>query len=357
MAKSSVRFKDTVATYDRLVSEAKARKFAPVYLLMGEEAYFIDSLCDLLAATILPDEASRAFSQYVVYGRDVEAGQVVNLCRQMPMTGSHQVVIVKEAQQLQKIEKLSFYTDSPSPTTILVVCHKGKSVDKRSAFYKGVAKCGAVLESVRPYDSEIAGWLGGFVASKGCRIDQKALTMLTDHLGADISKISNELNKLLLSLPEGTREIRDTHIEEHIGISKDFNNFELCKAVITRNMERALLIADHFARNPKENPTLVTIMALFGQFRSLFLINYLRWQTKYKGIPFPQDAELMRLLKVNNFYALAELKQCAALWPNKKVFSILGLLREYDAKSKGLGAGQISDGELRRELLLKIFLL
>lgn len=357
MAKSSVRFKDTVATYERLVAEVKARKFAPIYLLMGEEAYFIDSLCELLSESILPDEASRAFSQYLVYGRDVEAGQVVNLCRQMPMTGSHQVVIVKEAQQLQKIEKLAFYTDAPSPTTILIICYKGKSLDKRSSLYKGILKCGAVLESVRPYESEIAGWLGGFVAAKGCRIDQKALSMLTDHLGADIAKISNELNKLLLSLPEGTREIRDAQIEEHVGISKDFNNFELCKAVITRNMERALQIADHFARNPKDNPTLVTIMALFGQFRSLFLINYLRWQTKYKGLPFPQDAELMRLLKVNNFYALSELKQCATLWPNKKVFTILGLLREYDAKSKGLGAGQISDGELRRELLLKIFLL
>lgn len=356
MAKSAVRFRDTVAVHDRLMGEARARKFAPVYLLMGEEAYFIDSLCDYLASNIL-DEASRAFSQYVVYGRDLEAGQVVNLCRQMPMTGGHQVVIVKEAQQLQKIEKLSFYTDNPSPTTILVICYKGKSLDKRSSLYKGIVKCGAVLESVRPYDSEIAGWLQQFVASKGCSIDQKALTMLTDHLGADISKISNELGKLLLSLPEGTKQIRDSHIEEHIGISKDFNNFELCKAVITRNMERALLIADHFARNPKDNPTLLTIMALFGQFRSLFLINYLRWQSRNRGIPFPQDAELMRLTRINNSYALGEMKQCAALWPNKKVFSILGLLREYDAKSKGLGAGQITDGELRRELLLKIFLL
>lgn len=356
MAKSAVRFKDTVATYDHLLARARERNFAPVYLLMGEESYFIDALCDFLASTIL-DEASRAFSQYVVYGRDLEAGQVVNLCRQMPMTGGHQVVIVKEAQQLAKIEKLAFYTDSPSPTTILVICYKGKSLDKRSALYKGIAKCGAVLESVRPYDSEIAGWLQQFVASKGCSIDRKALTMLTDHLGADISKISNELEKLLLSLPEGTKQILDSHIEEHIGISKDFNNFELCKAVITQNRERALLIADHFARNPKDNPTLLTIMALFGQFRSLFLINYLRWQTKYRGIPFPQDQELMRLTRVNNFYALTELKQCATLWPNKKLFAILGLLREYDAKSKGLGAGQISDGELRRELLLKIFLL
>lgn len=356
MAKSTVRFKDTVAAYEQLVSDAKARRFAPIYLLMGEESYFIDALCDLLASTIL-DEAARAFSQYTVYGRDVEAGQVVTLCRQMPMTGSHQVVIVKEAQQLAKIEKLSHYTDAPSPTTILVVCYKGKSVDKRLAFFKGVQKCGVVLESVRPYDSEIGGWLTRFVTSKGCAIDAKAVNMLTDHLGTDIAKIANELEKLLLSLPQGTARILDEHIEQYIGISKEFNNFELCKAVIFRRTEQAMRIADHFARNPKDNPTLLTVMALFGQFRQLFLINYLRWQTKYKAIPFPQDAELMRILKVNNFYALSDLKQAVALWPNKKVFTILGLLREYDAKSKGLGAGQISDGELRRELLLKIFLL
>lgn len=352
MAKSTIRFKDTVASYEQMRASIAQRNFAPVYLLMGEESYFIDSLCDCLATSIL-GEAERAFSQYVVYGRDVEAGQVVNLCRQLPMTGSHQVVIVKEAQQLAKIEKLAYYAEKPSPTTILIVCYKGKSMDKRSAFYKWVAKSGAVLESVRPYDSEIATWLGGFVASKGCQIDTKALAMLTDHLGSDIAKISNELEKLLISLPAGTKRITDSHIEQHIGISKEFNNYELVRAVLMRDTGRAMQIADYLARNPKENPTLLTIMALFGQFKSLFLYNYLLWQARQKGIPVPPDTELYRLLKAN-YYSLQEIKQAAPRWPNKRVFAILGLLREYDAKSKGLGAGMISDGELRRELLLKI---
>lgn len=356
MAKSTVKFKETVAEYERLAGEVRARRFAPVYLLMGEESYFIDALCDLLAGTVLR-ESERDFGQYTVYGRDVEAGQVVNLCRQLPMMGERQVVILKEAQQMRQIEKLAYYTDKPSPTTVLVICHKEKSVDKRSALYKGIVKQGAVLESVRPRDYEIAGWLSQFIATRGCAIDQKALTMLTDHLGTDIAKISNELEKLLLSLPEGTKRITDSHIEENIGISKDFNNFELCKAVLTKQTERALRIADHFARNPKDNPLLLTVMALFNQFRQLFLINYLRWQVKYKGTAFPSDAELMRLLKVGNIFAIGELKQAAPLWPNRKVFNILGLLREYDAKSKGLGAGGASDGELLRELLLKIFLL
>ncbi len=356
MAKGSIRFKDSVAAYERLAADVAARRFAPVYLLMGEESYFIDALCDLLSSTIL-DESQRAFGQITVYGRDTEAGQVINLCRQMPMMGAYQVVIVREAQQMRGIDKLSLYTQKPSPTTILILCHKEKSADKRSAFYKGAAANGAVLESVRPRDYEITAWLTEFIRRKGAAIDGKALSMLTDHLGTDLSKIANEIGKLLVSLPEGTKRITDADIEANIGISKEFNNFELCRAVLARDMERSLSIAAHFARNPKDNPLLLTVMALFGQFRQLFLLNYLQWQSRHKGVPFPPDGELMRLLRLNNPYAVGELKQVSGLWPNKKVFAVLGLMREYDAKSKGLNAGGMSDGELLRELLLKIFLL
>ncbi len=354
MAKSTVKFRDSVARTDALLGEIDARRFAPIYLLMGEESYFIDRVADRLAATIL-DEAARAFNQITVYGKDSEAGQVINLCRQMPMMGSYQVVILREAQQLRGIDKLSLYTQKPSPTTILVVCHKEKNVDKRSAFYKGCAANGAVLESVRPRDYEIGPWLQQFVRSKGFAIDPKAAAMLTDHLGTDIARIAGELDKLSVSLPEGTQRITDADIETHIGISKEFNNFELCKAVVDRDVARALRIADHFARNPKENPLVVTVVALFNQFRQLFTMNYLRWQSRRKGVAIPSDGELMKLLRVNNPYAVAEIKQTAPAWDNRHVFRILGLLREYDARSKGLNAGGLSDGELLRELLLKIF--
>ena len=247
MAKSGVKFKDTMAAYDRLRGEIAGRKFAPVYLLMGEEAFFIDALCDLLASTIL-QESERAFNQLTVYGRDSDAGQVVNLCRQMPMMGSYQVVILKEAQQLRGLDKLSLYTSKPSPTTILIVCHKEKNVDKRSQLYKSIAQHGAVLESVRPRDYEIGPWLAQFVASKGCTIDAKAQAMLTDHLGTDLAKISNELGKLLTYLPQGTRTVTAEQIEANIGISKDFNNFELTKSLSEKNMAKAMQIADHFAR-------------------------------------------------------------------------------------------------------------
>ena len=336
MAKSALKFKDSVAQYERIAAEVAARRFSGIYLLMGEESYFIDALSDQLAATIL-DEAARAFNQITVYGRDSEAGQVINLCRQMPMMGQYQVVILKEAQQLKGLDKLALYTQKPSPTTILVICHKEKNADKRSAFYKGCAANGTVLESVRPRDYEIAAWLQQFIRQKGFTIDPKALSMLTDHLGTDIAKISNEIRKLTVSLPEGTQRITDADIEANIGISK--------------------MIAEHFARNPKDNPLLLTVMALFGQFKELFVVNYLRWLARHKGRPFPPDTELMRILRKNNTFVIGEIKQNAAGWDNRKVFNILGLLREYDAKSKGLGAGGASDGELLRELLLKIFLL
>ena len=178
--------------------------------------------------------------------------------------------------------------------------------------------------------------------------------MMTDHLGTDISKISNEFSKLILSLPEGTKMITATHIEENIGISKDFNTFELTKAVVMRDLSRAMMIADHFARNPKESPLVVTISAMFRQFRQIFILNYLEWQRRAKGVAMPSEMELTRMLGLGSPYFLAETRQAAALWPNSRVFNVLGIIRIYDAKSKGIGSGGLSDGELLREMILRI---
>lgn len=355
MAKSTLKFKDCVAEFERLQATIAKREFAPIYLLMGEESYFIDCLSERLSQTIL-SPAEQAFNQITVYGKDSEAGQVVNLCRQMPMMGAYEVIIVKEAQQLRQIEQLSHYTSKPQKSTILIICHKEKTLDKRSSLYKQCLKEGVVFESVRPRDYEIAPWLTQFISRKGLKISPKAVQMLTDHLGCDIAKISNELDKLVVSLPAGTVEISDLDIEQNVGISKDYNNFELCKAVAMQDVKRAMQIADHFAHNPKDNPLLLTIMALYSQFRDLFIINYLRWQERHKRIPMPNDMELMRILKKSNLFAIGELKQQSARWDNRRVFGILGLLREYDGKSKGIDTGGMSDGELLRELLLKIFI-
>lgn len=354
MAKST-NFRDSVAQFSAILKDIAGKKFAPVYLLMGDEGYFIDQLSDRLAGTIL-NEAERAFNQIVVYGKDSDAGAIINAARQMPMMGNLQVVIVKEAQQLRKIEQLSLYTQAPSPSTVLVICHKEKNVDKRSQLYKHVSSKGVVFESVKPRDYEIGPWLGEFIRSKGCAIEPKALQMLVDHLGVEIAKISNELTKLLTYLPEGTKTITSDHIEQNIGISKDFNNYELTRAMSERNMEKALLIADHFSHNPKENPLLVTISTLFTHFQRIFILNYQKWFAARRNAQLPADTELCRMLKVPSPFFLNEYKQATAAYPNKKVFNILGLLREYDMKSKGMNDGGASDGELLRELLLKIFL-
>lgn len=357
MAKSGGKttFKDTVETYGRLCRDITAGKYAPVYLLMGDEGYFIDRIADMLADNILSD-AEKAFNRIIVYGKDTDEGTIINYARQVPMMGNLQVIVVKEAQGLRKPDTLSLYTASPSPSTILVLCFKGKSIDKRTQLYKHIAQKGAVLESVRPRDYEINAWLGDFIKSKGCSIDAKALGMLTDHLGTDISKISNEIDKLLTYLPKGTRKITAEDIETNIGISKDFNNFELTRAISDKNMARAMLIADHFRHNPKDNPLTVTISALFTHFQRIFIVNYKRWEARHKRTTPPTDAELCSLLKLPSPYFLNEYKQAASLYPNRKVFAILGWLREYDMRSKGIGGGSADDGELLRELLLKIFM-
>lgn len=257
---------------------------------------------------------------------------------------------------MPQLEQLAAYTANPLPSTVLVICHKEKMPDKRQALYKSCLANGVVFESVRPREYEIKDWLGGFVAQHGLQIDPNCTELMINHLGTDISRISNELNKLIVSMPEGNKRITAVEIENYIGISKEFNNFELCRAVATRDMKRAMTIADHLSKNPKQYPLLLTIMALFGTFREIFIVNYLSWMQQRKGVPFPSDQELLGHLKSSNIYALRDIKQYARLWQNSKVFNILGLLREYDGKSKGIDTGGKSEAELLRELLLKIFM-
>lgn len=347
------KFKDTAEKFGKISVEIAERRFANLYLLMGEESYFIDRLCDALADSILT-EAERAFNQIVLYGKDTDAGTVINCCRQMPMSGQYEVIIVKEAQQMRDLEKLSLYTSEPNPTTILILCHKEKSVDKRSALYKSMNERGRVFESVRPRDYEIGAWLTVFIEGKGLTIDHKALAMLSEHLGTDLAKITNEIEKLLVSLPEGTTRITDADVEQNIGISKDYNCYELCKAVVSQDVVRSMSIADRLARNPKANPMPVVLTALFSQFRDIFTLNYLRWQSAKRQVPYPSDEEILKVIKINPYF-LNELKQVASLWDSRRVFRILELLRKYDAKSKGVESGGMTDGELLREFLLKLF--
>ncbi len=337
----------------------EARQFAPIYLLTGDEGYFIDAIAERLSQSIL-NEAERSFNQVTVYGADSDTGKIVMLCRQLPMMGSYQVVIVREAQQLTKIENLVHYTTSPQSSTILILCYKnkeqGKGLDKRTSFYKSCVKSGCLFESVRPKEYEIDQWLGSHIGSRGLGIEPKAMAMLKEHVGMDISRIVHELDKLKVSMPENQKMITDTDIEQYIGISKEFNSFELNDAVMKRDVGRAMRIAGHFAQNPKSYPITQTITLLFNQFQQLFLLNYHMWQNRKKGVPMPTDTELIPAIRAYNAFALKELKANIGKWTGPQLFKVLGLLREYDAKSKGVNSGGLDGGELLKELLLKIFM-
>lgn len=358
MAKS-LKFSEVLANYNAIMKDIAERRFAPIYLLSGDEGYFIDAIANRLAETIL-NEAERSFNQIVTYGQDSDTGKVVMLCRQLPMMGSYQVVIVREAQQLQKIENLVHYTSSPQPTTILIVCYKnkeqGRGLDKRTAFYKSCAKSGCVFESVRPREYEIDQWLGSYIASSGLSIEPKAMAMLKESVGMDISRIVTEIDKLKISMNPADKVITDSHIEQYIGVSKEFNNFELNDAVMKRDVGRAMRIATHFGHNPKGYPITQTITLLFGQFQQLFLLNYHMWLSRRKGVPMPGDMELMQGVRVNNPYALKELRANIGKWTGPQLFRALGLIREYDAKSKGIDDGGLDSGALLKELLLKILM-
>ena len=358
MAKT-LSFSDSLARYNTIMQDIAARRFAPIYLLSGDEGYFIDAICDALSKSIL-NEVERAFNLVTVYGQDSDVGKVVMLCRQMPMMGSYQVVIVREAQQLTKIENLVHYTSTPQPSTILIICYKnkeqGRGIDKRTAFYKSCVKSGCLFESVRPREYEVDMWLNPYIASVGFRFEPKALAMLKEHVGMDLSRMAHEIDKLKISMPENDRTVTDSNIEQYIGLSKEFNNFELNEAVLKKDIARAMYIAEHFAHNPKSYPVTLTISMLFALFQQLFLLNYHMWMMRKKQVPLPSDMELMRLVRANNLYALKELKINVVRWPNTKVFGILGLLREYDAKSKGVDSGGLDGGELLKQLLLMIFM-
>jgi DNA polymerase-3 subunit delta len=358
MAKS-IKFSEALNNYNVILKDIAERRFAPVYLLSGDEGYFIDSIAEQLGSTIL-NESERSFNQVTVYGQDSDTGKIVMLCRQMPMMGSYQVVIVREAQQLTKIENLVHYTSSPQATTILIICYKnkeqGRGLDKRTAFYKSCVKSGCVFESVRPRDYEVDSWLSSYISSRGLKIDPKAMAMLKEHVGMDIGRMVREIDKLVVSMAEGERVVTDQHIEQYIGLSKEFNSFELNDAVMKQDMGRAMRIADHFAHNPKSYPITQTITLLFNQFQQLFLLNYYIWQSRKRGIPMPSDMELMTGVRANNPFVLKELKANIGRWNGPRLFKVLGLLREYDAKSKGVNSGGLDGGELLKELLLKIFM-
>lgn len=327
-----------------LIERIGSREFVPVYFLMGEESYYIDRISEYIGSTVLTEE-ERGFNQVVLYGKDVSLDDIIGQAKRFPMMAEFQVVIVREAQHLSRtIEDLASYVENPQPSTILVFCYKYKTLDKRKKLMKTLSKAGCVVfESKKLYENQVADWIRRVLAGSGYTISHKAAALLVEYLGTDLSKISNELDKLKIVLPKGS-EIDPQTIEDHIGISKDYNNFELKKALAQGDMARASRIIKYFADNPKENPFVLTIALLHTFFSQLL---------QYHGLDDHSPRNVAQALHVNPYF-VGEYQSAARHYPMKRVSSIIGVLREMDMKSKGVGSTALTHQDLLRELLYRI---
>lgn len=325
----------------KIVSDIKSGSIRPIYFLMGEEPYYIDKVSEYIEDHLLSED-EKGFNQTVLYGRDVSIDDIVSTSKRYPMMAERQVVIVKEAQELSRtIEKLESYADNPTPTTVLVMCYKYKTLDKRKKVTKSLEKNGLVFESKKLYENQVGQWISRILQGKGYAIDHKASAMMVDFLGTDLSRISKELEKLRIILPKGST-IMPAHIEENIGFSKEYNVFELRKAIAERNQYKAYKIAQHFAQNQKENPLVVTTGMVFSFFSNLL---------QYHGLKDKKSAaSVMRVSP----YQLKDYETAFRNYPMRKVSSIVGALRNIDVKSKGVGANLLPD-DLLKEMLIHIF--
>lgn len=357
MAKASGNFADSAAQCVAILESLRGGAYAPLYLLHGAEGYFIDQIENYIAQNALNEEF-RAFNMLTLWGKECSVEDVLAAAKQYPMMGNRQVVIVKEAQNLKGIENMASYASSPMASTVLVLCHKEKAIDKRSTLYKKLSagKSAIVFESIAPRDWEVAGFVGQIFASKGLKPEAAAVQMIADHIGANLQKIESEITKLTTRLSAGTIQITAQHIEDNIGISKDFNNFELTKALSMRNFRTALMIAEHFAKNPKNNPLVVTISTLFTHFQRIATLNLHKWACAKSQKPIGSDFEVAKLLGLTNAYFLGEYTTAANNYPTAKAVEILGLIREWDMRSKGFPPSSSSEEELLRELIIRISL-
>ena len=326
-----------------IIANVKKGEVKPIYFLMGDEPYFIDKISNFIEDNVLQEE-EKGFNQMLLYGRDVSIDDIVGNAKRYPMMAERQVVIVKEAQDLSRtIEQLTDYANNPQPSTVLVLCYKYKKLDKRKKLHKTIAKNGVIFESKKLYDNQVSEWIRKELQTRQYQIAPKAAQMLVEFLGTDLSKVDNELQKLQLICPKGTN-ITPEIIEENIGISKDFNNFELRKAIGTRDSLKAHRIINYFSQNPKDNPMVLTISLLFSFFSQLL---------QYHGLNDKSKSNVAKVLKVNPYF-VSDYSIAAQNYPMKKVSQIISYLRDADVKSKGVGAANVPQGDLLKELLVKV---
>ena len=329
-------------TYNQIITDLKAKKYKPIYLLMGDEPYYLDKITDYIIKNTLKED-EKAFNQTVFYGKDAEVSTIDTLARRYPMMAERMVIVIKEAQSLKNIEKLVYYAQKPQKSTVLVINYKYKTLPKNRKLYKAIKKIGEVFESKKLYENKIPQWINEYLKTKKVSIEPIAGKLLTDFLGTDLTKISNELDKLIISLPENTK-ISPKDIEENIGISKDFNNFELQNAIVTKDMLKANRIVNYFAKNPKDNPLVLTLTALYSFFAKVLMVHYVGTGDDYK---------LASALKTSPYF-ISSYVNASKKYKKAKLLNIFSLLREFDLKSKGVGNVSLAHGSLLRELVFKI---
>jgi len=326
-----------------IVSNIKNKNLKPIYFLMGEEPYYIDKIEELITSSVL-SESEKGFNQMILYGGDVSIDEIVSNAKRFPMMADYQVIIVREAQLLSRtIENLADYIENMQSTTILVFCYKYKTLDKRKKLAKLIAKNGVLFNSKKLYDNQIPDWIRRILIGKGYKIEPKAALMLTEFLGTDLSKIYNELQKLMMLLPKGST-ISALAIEENIGISKDYNIFELRKAIGERDTAKAYKIINYFGQNPKTNPLVVIISILFSYFTQIL---------QYHALADKSREAVVKGLKINPFF-VKDYVVAAKNYPMRKVAQIISYLNDADVKSKGVGAQALSNADILKELLFKI---
>ncbi len=329
-------------TYEKILQDIRNRVFSPIYYLHGEEAFFIDHICKMIDETVL-GEAEKDFNQTVVYGRETDVKTIVSMAKRYPMMASHQVILVKEAQHLKGIDELLSYAENPQESTILVFCHKYGKLDGRKQIAKVLKKKHVLFEAKKLYDNKIPAWINTYIQSKGYKLSPTAGMLLADHLGSDLSKITNEVEKLFISIPEGT-EITAEHIEKNIGISKDYNVFELQKALGRKDVLKANRIISYFASDPKNHPMAMVVPILFNYFANVMSIHNLKDKSQ---------RSVAAALSINPFF-VNDYMTAARNYSYAKLFRIIGYLRQYDAYAKGVDNSGTTDEDLMKELIFKI---
>jgi DNA polymerase-3 subunit delta len=334
----------TKSSFESIRNDIRRRQFKPIYLLMGDEGFFIDELTTLISDTLLT-EVEKDFNMLTFYGADSDVNLIISSARRFPMMSDHQLIIVKEAQQLDQFELLDHYVKNPMLSTVLVINYKHGSVDKRKSLVKHIDKIGVVFESKKLYDNQIPAFITSWFREKEIGIDEKSAQMLTDHLGNEISKLIPQLQKLEVSLAEGARRVTSDLIEKNVGISKEFNNFELQKAIITKNVLAANRIVDYFSSNPKDNPMMVTVAILFNYFSNLLECFWL---------PQKDEQSIMAALNMRSSFFVRDYMTGLRNYNAGKVMEIISDLRTFDARSKGVDNISASQGELLRELVYRM---